>query len=356
MLGKIILDLPPRENNPRNSEGAFIRLNNGTIMFAYSKFQGEKAGDDVSADIAVIYSYDDGESFCDEKILFTRAEHKAKNIMSVSAMRIDNDTIALFYMIRMGFHDTRAVIRISKDEGKIFSKAKYCINYPGYFVTNNDRVVQLSNDRILIPAAYHRCLGPDPIAWESFNGKGVARFFYSDDIGKNFYEAKEFGALNVPTTTGLQEPGVIEIEDGHLLCYCRTDLGCQYISHSYDFGNTWEPFTASEFTSPASPLLIKKIPGKEIFAAVYNPVPNNPDVPKKYGWGRTPLVLSISKDGCKTFGELNLIEDNPDSGFCYPAMFFTGDSMLLSYCAGGQKDGFCLNRTRIRKISLEEII
>lgn len=355
MPGRIILDLPPGENNPRNSEGAFITLKNGTIMFAYSRYDGDKGNDDASAYVAALYSYDGGESFKDERILFIKEEHGAKNLMSESIVRLDEDTIAFFYMVRMGFHDLRAVIRISKDEGQTFSAANYCINYPGYFVTNNDRVVKLSNGRILVPAAYHRCLGPDPIAWQSFNGKGVARFFYSDDNGDTFYESPEFGALNVPTPTGLQEPGIVEIEDGHLYCYCRTDLGCQYTSHSYDYGMSWEPFKPSEFTSPVSPLSIKKVPGKDIYIAAYNPNIAPKDRPS-YTWGRTPLILKISYDGCKTFGEAIVLEDDPESGYCYIALHFTEDALLLAYCAGGAEDKVCLNRLRIRKIGLKDII
>lgn len=355
MLGKIILDITPGDNNPRNSEGAFIQLSDGTIMFVYSRFRGDHWGDDMDADIAALYSYDRGESFGNQKILFTKNEYDAKNIMSVSVLRLSDGSIALFHCVRMGFHDARLVIRKSYDEGKTFEKAKYCINYPGYYVVNNDRVIQLSNGRILIPAAYHRCIGPDPIAWESFNGKGVARFFYTDDMGKIFREAPDFGSLNVLSGTDLQEPGVVELEDGHLFCYTRTDLGCQYTSHSYDYGMTWEPFVPSQFTSPVSPLSIKKVPGKEIYVAVYNPTPTPKDKPK-YGWGRTPLILKTSTDGCRTFGKPMVIEDDPESGYCYTAIYFTDDALLLAYCAGGPDDGGCLNRLRIRKIPLTQIL
>jgi len=355
MSGRIILDLPPGENNPRNSEGAFIKLANGNIVFIYSRFLGNIGSDDAAADIVMLYSYDDGETFKDMKILFTKDEHNAKNIMSVSVIRLSDRKIAVFYVVRMGFNDTRAVIRISEDECETFSKPSNCINYPGYFVTNNDRVVLLSNGRIIVPAGFHRCIGPDPMAWTSFDSKGVARFFYSDDDGETFYESPEFGALNVPTRTGLQEPGIIELEEGHLYCYARTDLGCQYESHSYDYGMSWKPFVPSQFISPASPLSIKKVPGKDIHVAVYNPEPTPKDRPK-YGWGRTPLILRTSSDRCSTFGEPIVLEDDPKSGYCYTALHLTEDSLLLAYCAGGLKDKGCLNRLRIRKIPLNEII
>ena len=354
MQGKIILDIPPTEGNPRNSEGSFITLKDGTIMFAYSRFRGDAGRDDSAADIVAIYSYDKGESFGGMKTLFTREELDARNIMSTSLLRLNDGSIAIFYMVRMGFHDLRPVMRISRDEGETFSEALYCINYPGYFVVNNDRVRQLTNGRIFIPAAYHRCLTPDPIAWQSFNGKGVARFFYSDDMGNSFYESPDFGSLNVSGGTGLQEPGVVEIEEGHLFCYSRTDLGCQYTSHSYDYGMTWEPFKPSDFVSPVSPLSIKKIPGSKTYIAVYNPKTAPKERPS-YTWGRTPLVIRTSTDGCRTFGEPIVIEDDPESGYCYIAIHFTEDSLLLSYCAGGPDDGCCLNRVRIRKIPLIEI-
>jgi len=354
MPGKIVLDIPPKDDNPRNSEGAFITLKDGTIMFAYSRFRGNHWGDDMDADIVALYSYDNGESFIDERVLFTKEEYDAKNIMSVSFIRLPDGEMAIFHCVRMGFHDARLIMRKSPNEGKTFGKKINCINYPGYFVVNNDRVRLLSNNRIFIPAAYHRCIGPDPISWESFNGKGVARFFYSDDNGETFYESPDFGALNVSGGTCLQEPGIIELEDGHLYCYSRTDLGCQYTSHSYDYGMTWEPFIPSDFKSPVSPLSIKQIPNKDVHVAVYNPTPTPTDRPK-YGWGRTPLVLKTSSDDCKTFGEPIILENDPESGYCYTAMHFTKDALLLAYCAGGHEDSGCLNRLRIRKIPLAQI-
>ena len=51
-------------------------------------------------------------------------------------------------------------------------------------------------------------------------------------------------------------------------------------------------------------------------------------------------------------------EEDEDHGYCYCAIHFTKDAMLLAYCAGGPEDGSCLAKTRIRRIprsQLEEI-
>ena len=62
---KIIAMLPPSENNPRNSEGSFLRLDGNRIAFAYSRFHGGEMNDFGASDIVCIYSYDNGESFSD---------------------------------------------------------------------------------------------------------------------------------------------------------------------------------------------------------------------------------------------------------------------------------------------------
>ena len=38
--GRIVLDIEPTQRNPRNSEGAFITLDDGRILFAWSRFTG----------------------------------------------------------------------------------------------------------------------------------------------------------------------------------------------------------------------------------------------------------------------------------------------------------------------------
>ena len=37
---KVLFELPPTKGNPRNSEGDFIRLPDGKIMFAYTRYVG----------------------------------------------------------------------------------------------------------------------------------------------------------------------------------------------------------------------------------------------------------------------------------------------------------------------------
>ena len=50
--------LPPGPDNPRNSEGDFIRLKDGRLMFIYTHFTGG-GGDHEAAHLAARYSCDE---------------------------------------------------------------------------------------------------------------------------------------------------------------------------------------------------------------------------------------------------------------------------------------------------------
>src|SRR5437764_97963 len=97
---------------------------------------------------------------------------------------------------------------------------------------------------------------------------GILMFVYSrftggtaDDAGRSWNHSMT--ELEGPDTsrTGLQEPGLIELKDGRLMMFMRTDLGCQYRSYSKDGGDTWSPAEPSNILSPLSPASIARIPG-----------------------------------------------------------------------------------------------
>jgi len=63
-----------------------------------------------------------------------------------------------------------------------------------------------------------------------------------------------------------------------------------------------------------------------------------------------------SVDGGKTYGPLNVIEDDPTRGYSYPAMFKTRDGrLLLGYCRGDEADGNHLCRIGIAEIEIGSI-
>ena len=156
------------------------------------------------------------------------------------------------------------MFRYSKDEAKTWSEPIYCTNEYGYFVGNNDRLIQLKNGRLLMPLAYHG------ERLEKLN-PGAIRFAYSDDNGRSWNITDVKIRSSFSDEAQCQEPGVFELDDGRIWTYFRTAYGHQYQSFSYDNGETWSmPIPNLYFTSPDSPMLIKRV--KDYTLAIFNPI------------------------------------------------------------------------------------
>jgi type 1 glutamine amidotransferase len=333
--------LPPRPGNPRNSEGAFVRLKDGRILFVYTHFTGG-GGDDAAAHLAARSSGDGGTTWTSEDMTVLPNE-AGMNVMSVSLLQLPNGAIALFYLRKNSLEDCRPYLRLSTDEARTWGEPILCAPAGGYYVVNNDRAVQLKSGRLVVPAARHNVPGG------KWTARGVALCFLSDDSGKTWRKSK--GELHGPegSQTGLQEPGVVELKDGRLLMLCRTDLGCQYLSYSADGGNTWSPAEPTDIKSPVSPASLKRIPRTSDLLLVWN---DHSKVDAARRGKRTPLTAAVSRDDGKTWGKGKALEDDPDGWYCYTAIGFVGDRVLLGHCAGNRKTGG-LNRTQITVFTLD---
>lgn len=332
-----VLTLEPDTNNPRNSEGDFITLKDGRILFIFSRFTGTDGGDFGHAYLASRYSSDNGKTWSKEDQLVVEQE-AAVNTMSVSLLRLKNGAIALFYLRVNSTSDCIPWMRISTDEAKTWSEPIQCISdRKGYFVVNNNRVIQLKNGRLLMPAAYHYV--PEGGDWDEKAGHGRIYCYYSDDNGQTWKPGKEVAN---PDSVINQEPAVIELKNGNVLMLIRTNSGAQYISSSEDKGETWSAAKKSNITSPTSPASIARIPSTGDLLLVWNNTVNEK---------RTPLNIAVSKDEGKTWSHTKTLEDSPDKGYCYTAIHFTDNNVLLGYCAGNQSDGI-LNETDIVKLNL----
>ena len=354
---RLVHQLPPGENNPRNSEGAFIRNKQGDILFAYSYYNGESIHDNASCDIALIVSKDEGETWSAPRIIAYAKDFGTVNIMSVSALKQEDGSIGFYFLIKENDYSTTIGRAISED-GVNFSVERCVDNFPkAFYVVNNDRLVRLKDGRIIAPAAHLSVVQNRLYSDLHWRFPSSTTCLVSEDDGKSFFKAS-FDLITtdkVNSDYGLQEPGIIERSDGSLYLWMRTAYGRQYEAESDGNINCFTGLQPSQFTSPPSPMQIKKFDG--ITYAVYNPIPRyNGRVSAPGTRDRILLVIQKSLDDGKTFGELNVIEDDPKRGYCYPAIFKTNDEhLLLAYCRGDSSDGNTLCRTGLAKIEISSI-
>ena len=364
-VGKEVLFLETNENSPRKGEGSFARLDDGRIMFAFTDYVGESREDHATARISVCYSSDEGITWT-KPIVLLEKEKTCLNIMGPCLLKLANGELGMLYAQKdkteSGFVVCTPRYRYSKDDGKTWSEPIKCFSNATYNVINNHRLIQLKSGRLLVPMAYHGC------EEEKVFKAGSVRFIYSDDNGRTWAFLDTEICSPYSDTYGLQEPGVLELDDGRLWMYCRTAYGHQWQSYSSDNGKTWStPMPNWKFTSTISPMLIAKL--KECVLAIYNPQPYSPInlTEKSIGWPRrSPLLCAISQDGGKSFentkqvfspnfvNDCVLIEDDLNESYCYPAVIETKDGFLVAYYhSNGSND--CLNCCRISKVYWSEI-
>jgi hypothetical protein len=135
------------------------------------------------------------------------------------------------------------------------------------------------------------------------------------------------------------------------MMFCRTDGGVQYLSFSKDQCESWSPFEPSKIVSPRSPASIERIPSTGDLLLVWN---ENYEPEHKGAGRRTPQSIAISVDDGSNWAKLGNIEDDPVGWFCYTAIEFVEDHVLLAYCAGNKIHGG-LNRTQIVRLSVADL-
>jgi len=337
-----LLVIEPSAQRPRNSEGDIVELKDGRLCLVYTRFSGGGAVDHSPADLVMRTSGDNGKSWSEDKVLV--ANEGKNNVMSVSILRLKNDELLLFYLRKDDPQTScQCYVRRSRDEFKTLSEPMRVSQIEGFHVVNNDRVGQLANGRIIVPANLHSGFDETGTQVTKFSFKGIPFVYYSDDEGKTW---KKDNTIIVPTDKRklvLQENGVVELKDGRLWMFMRTEHDYQYGCFSTDGGVNWSKPEPTNMASPCSPATIKRIPWTGDLLCVWNDHSGVHPFPAKR---RTPLCVAYSKDEGKSWSKSRVLETDPDGWYCYTSMSFIKDRVILSYCAGDKKVGG-LNRLKV---------
>ena len=361
-------DINAGEGNCRNSEGAFVTLKNNRILFIHTRYQAGSGRDHDTADLAAWHSDDGGLTWTSDGVVIPH-DDGALNYMSVSLLRLQNNRILLLFLRKSANGDGSVACMpyrcFSDDEGASWTAPERCLKEQDacYLVVNNDRLVQLPDGRVAFAAAITLRL------WQkdhSAFGPAVCSFCCSDDNGETWSQTPNliYPITGSGSRTGWQEPGIVSLGPNTLMMWLRNSLGYQYQSFSYDGGASWTQAAPNLFfRSPEAPLSMKRDPSDNSIVAVWDdhaPVwgteLRHDDKTHLPFWGtdRRPLVFARSIDNAASWTEHQILENDPDSGFCYTAIHFVGNRTLLAYCCGSKANGHgCLQDLRIRTLERE---
>ena len=95
-----VFDIPHGDGNPRNSEGSFVKLKDGSILYIYTRYHGNSWDDAATADLVAIKSQNGGKTWSDYT---TVRKNKAQNVMSVSLQRLQDGRIMLMFLEKSRF-------------------------------------------------------------------------------------------------------------------------------------------------------------------------------------------------------------------------------------------------------------
>ncbi len=223
---------------------------------------------------------------------------------SNNTIRLASGTIVYTARTNEGNGNYRDVAFVSKDNGKTFEGPFPIQNYLRNRITMNNKLTEGSTGRLFFASGE---------SGDGVEGEGGIRVFYSDDEGRTWTGANMMGldgklitgndeARMDAENTGVncQESRVVELPDGTLRLYVRTDNGFLYYSVSTDNGATWSAeMWPSEFISVLSAFNIERDPhtGDYYMAWEYN----NKNDHTTFQYPRTRTGLAVSHDGMQTW-------------------------------------------------------
>lgn len=336
-----------RVDKLRTGEGSVVVLPDNSLLTVYTRFSG---GHD--SDYAILVqqrSADGGRTWSKPKQLIPTPKN-VQNLMSVSLLLLADGRLACAYLIKTSLEDCRPLIIFSSNQGKTWTKPVQVIDDKdvAFYVVNNDRMVQLASGRLILPFANHgyhlRAV---------LNAKvGCA---YSDDGGKTWQLGTQQSIdpenVALPRNVDLnnthvmkyvvemkrvscQEPGVVEMPDGRLMLWCRTDGGYMYYAMSTDGGINFSPLIAMRtFAMPCGPQSIKRLPGTDRLFMLFNDRHHVAMGEFQFEWRRT-LNIAVSDDNAKTWKAHGLLEPNTVPSTCYYSICFHNKNAVFTYYEG----------------------
>ena len=286
---------------------SFDELDNGDLYLAYYGGAGEYASG------TVVYGarLNKGSSHWSQPKKI--ASNPFRSLGNPVVWQGPDGLVWLFYVTRFGdtWSTSRIKVKISRDGAVSWSDSALLTIEPGTMVRAHPIVLQTGE--YLLPI-YHET-GHDT----ELVGPETTSFF----LRYNPSNKKWSSSKRIRSDHGNLQPAVAQVDDRHLIAYCRrgggyepTTEGYLIRSESRDGGHTWSKGTNSSFPNPNSAVDFIKLRSGRLLL-VYNHNMND----------RTPLTAALSSDNGKTFSHRMNIAAGQDS-FAYPTIVQTEDGRI----------------------------
>jgi sialidase-1 len=368
------------------SETAIIPLKDGRPLLAYTG-RGSSAYGRLSKDTGRTW----GEPF----LLKTKTGDGVPSTASTSLIRLQSGKLGLFCsQKRLGWKNVPLGFFTSPDEGDTWSDLTI-VNPPGtraHLAMNRGLVLEKRHPGRIIAETFYRELGPMPSTNPQHSPRGPdvdenltnSVVYFSDDEGKTWQRAlQEVFVVMDYGKKGFfvfEEPVAVELKNGDLLMFGRTNLGQLFTSRSGDSGYSWEQPIPAGLASSYAPCIVKRIPTTGDLLLIWQQA-SREEI--EGGYARHRLSCAISKDEAKTwqnFRNLESLDDTthieppkPDSVITgphynqpkdlkryhrapgslrcsYPRLTFFEDKAIVSYDYGSNMDPVGRVKTKIRVI------
>jgi hypothetical protein len=313
------------------SYGSVIGLNDGRLMWAWGS--GHAA---PLRPFQAIYSDDEGQSWTQPTDLVQTDGEPVLGVMDANLLRLKSGALGLAqrsvaqpaeweggYHAALSFHK-------SEDEGVTWSPAVQISPTGTSAVITNERSVMLKDGRIIVP--FYSGLGPKPAGdpkrssryGHDFGNAARANLnyssaYYSDDEGETWTRSdnEAFVVLEqgVQGSYSMGEPTVVELKDGRVLMFGRTNLGRFFQSLSHDRGETWMEPTPTDLACYPSPCRLTRIPSTGDLLVIWNQISRWETM---IGLYRHRLSCAVSSDEGGTWRHHRNLESLDDTSYIEP--------------------------------------
>lgn len=167
-------------------------------------------------------------------------------------------------------------------------------------------------------------------------GRHTVLCYFSDDDGMTWKPSNVMDLGGNGHHDGVTEGTIVELKDGRLLQYMRTNWGHLWRAISADGGETWHPYGPTEIPASSTPALLRRLASGRILLLWNRPYPEGHETYPSQGgdgiWSATPasnfraeLSISFSEDECTTWTPSTVIARSEDQKrrpeVCYPYAF-----------------------------------